>query len=483
MMATETAPPVLDDIAADQMCLTLAREDFAFFVMRAFAELYGKPLHPNWHILAIAHWLEKVRRGETRRLNIAIPPRSLKSFMASVCFPAFVLGHNPREKIVAVSYSQPLAEEFAFDTRKLMQSEWYRSVFPGTHLNPKKSNMRVLETTKGGQRRTTSVEGALTGLGGDLVILDDIMKAGDTDYEAARERVLGWYSSTVTSRLDDPKKGRIINIAQRLHLEDLTGYLLAQGYWEVLELPLIEWKTREIEIGPDQILTRQPGNLLHEDRIGEEEIAQLRAEMGERLFEAQYNQRPMPPGGALIKGEWLKRYSERPKPQQVQGIIQSWDTAYDIQEHNDYSVCSTWALSGKRCYLLDIYREKLEFPDLERAIYRHREEWQADLVIVEKAGSGFSVGQNIRRADPRNIWLQAMAPVGSKQDRASQQTPKFERGEILLPEEASWLRTFEEELLAFPHAKHDDQVDSVVQFLAAFDSGDLLHLAEVAKRR
>ena len=308
------------------------------------------------------------------------------------------------------------------------------------------------------------------------------MKAGDTDYEAARERVLGWYSSTVTSRLDDPKRGRIINIAQRLHLEDLTGHLIEQGYWETLELPLIEWKTREIEIGPDQILTRGAGHLLHEDRIGEEEIAQLRAEMGERLFEAQYNQRPMPPGGTLFKGEWLKRFHEPPPPHQVQGIFQSWDTAYDIEDRHDYSVCSTWALSGKKCYLLDIYRAKLEFPDLERAIYAQRAQWKADLVIVEKAGAGLSVGQNIRRADRRNRWLQAMPPVGSKQDRASQQTPKFERGEIHLPREAPWLRAFEEELLSFPHGRNDDQVDCVVQFLAALDTGELLKLADMARR-
>jgi predicted phage terminase large subunit-like protein len=461
----------------------LAREDFSFFVRRAFRELYDKPFHDNWHIQAIAHALVGVAAGDTRRLIIAMPPRSLKSFMASVCLPAWILGQKPEEKIVSACYAQKLSEEFTYETRRLMQSTWYRSVFPGTHLDPKKSNLEVLATTRGGQRRATSVGGSLTGMGGNLVIIDDPIKAADAHSEVARDNAMQWYGGTVASRLDDPKKGRILVIAQRLHIEDLPGQLMAQGGWKLLELPLVEWQDREIEIAPGRFANRGTGNILHEDRIGEEEIARLKAEMGEQDFQAQYNQRPMPPGGALFKGEWLKRYSEPPKPQQVQGIIQSWDTAYDIQEHNDYSVCSTWALSGKRCYLLDIYREKLEFPDLERAIYRLREEWQADLVLVEKAGSGFSVGQNIRRADHRNIWLQAMPPVGSKQDRASQQTPKFERGEIYLPREAPWLRTFEEELLSFPHGRHDDQVDSVVQFLAAFDSGDLLHLAEAAKRR
>lgn len=472
----------LNPATAALMSHALAREDFAYFVIRAFRELYGRSLLPNWHIQAIAHHLVRSTSGDVRRLIITMPPRSLKSFMASVCLPAWILGHDPRERIVCASYAQKLSEEFAFEGRRLMQTTFYRSVFPNTHLDPRKSSLEVLATTRGGQRRATSVGGSLTGLGGNLIIIDDPIKAGDAHSEVARENAIQWYGATVASRLDDPKKGRIIVIAQRLHLQDLPGQLLAQGRWQHLDLPLVEWKDREIEIRPNRILSRPAGHILHEERIDEEEIARLRSEMGAKDFEAQYNQRPMPPGGALFKGGWLRRYDEPPEPHQVQGIFQSWDTAYDVHDHNDYSACSTWALSGVRCYLLDVYREKLEFPDLEKAIYAQREKWNAGLVIVELAGSGKSVGQNIRRKDHRNRWLQAIPPVGSKQDRASQQTPKFERGEVYLPREAPWLSIFEDELLAFPHAKHDDQVDSAVQFLAALDTGNLLHLADSAKR-
>ena len=340
--------------------LALARSDFAVFVERAHRELYDRQYHANWHIHTIAHWLIRATTGDVRRLIIAMAPRSLKSFMASVCLPAWILGHNPGEKIVCASYAQKLSEEFAFETRRLMQSDWYRSVFPNTHLDPKKSNTEVLATTRGGQRRATSVGGSLTGLGGGTIIIDDPIKAADAHSGVARENAIKWYSSTVASRLDDPKKGRIIVIAQRLHQEDLPGQLLAAGGWDLLELPLVEWRERDIEVAPDCILTREPGHLLHEERIGEEEIARLRAEMGERDFEAQYNQRPLPPGGALFKLEWLQRYDEPPPPQKVQGIFQSWDTAYDIEDHHDYSVCTTWALSGKHCYLLDVYRERLD---------------------------------------------------------------------------------------------------------------------------
>ncbi|WP_366048387.1 phage terminase large subunit [Sphingorhabdus sp. EL138] len=131
--------------------------------------------------------------------------------------------------------------------------------------------------------------------------------------------------------------------------------------------------------------------------------------------------------------------------------------------------------------MLDILRERLQFPDLERAGYHQREKWDANLVIVEKAGSGISLCQNIQRHTLR-LWIQPIAPLGSKQDRASQRSPKFERGEVFVPNEAPWLKTFEEELISFPHVKHDDQVDSVVQFLAAVDTGRLLHFADIARR-
>ena len=460
----------------------LASSDLGYFCMRAFLELHDDKYSDNWHIHAIAHWLTKVEAGDVKRLIITMPPRHLKSFMASVCLPAWLLGRNPAEKIVCASYAHKLSEEFSFETRRLMQTSWYRGVFPGTHLDPKKCSAEVLATTKGGRRRATSVGGSLTGLGGNYVIIDDPIKAGDAHSEVVRESAMQWFSGTVASRLDDPKKGRIIVIAQRLHMDDLPGRLLATRQWQHLNLPMVEWEAmRKIEIAHGRIASRPAGDILHEERMGEEDIARLRADMGERDFEAQYNQRPLPPGGALFKAAWIQRYDEPPARHQVQGIFQSWDTAYSIDEGNDYSVCSTWALSGKLCYLLDIYRARLEFPDLEKAIQAQQKKWKADLVIVEKAGSGISLYQNIRR-NGNGRWLQPLTPVGSKQDRASQQTSKFERGEIWLPRQAPWLTPFEEELLAFPHGKFDDQVDSVVQFLAGVDTGRLFNMVEQAKR-
>ncbi len=289
------------------------------------------------------------------------------------------------------------------------------------------------------------------------------------------------YTGTAASRLNNPKKGRIIVVAQRLHMEDLPGQLAAMGGWQQLNLPLIATDDQEIELFPGKFIERPAGHILHEQRFGEEEIARLRSELGQRDFEAQYNQRPLPPGRALFKLEWLQRYDDPPELHQIQGVFQSWDTAYEIAEGNDYSVCSTWGVPGQRYYLLDIFRERLQFPDLERAVYRERDKWRSDLVIVEKAGPGISLYQNIARL--RNPWITVLVPVGSKQDRASQQSPKFERGEVWVPKHAPWLKTFLDELASFPQGKHDDQVDSVIQFLAAIDTGKLFYTAEAARNR
>jgi len=323
-----------------------------------------------------------------------------------------------------------------------------------------------------GQRRATSTGGTLTGIGGDYIIIDDPIKADDAHSEVQRESAMRWFSGTVTSRFNDPKKGRMLLVAQRLHLEDLPGQLLGSGYWDLLELPMIEWIERRVEIAPGKFITRKPGDLLHQSRFGKEEIARFRSEMGERDFEAQYNQRPMPPGGALFKLEWLQRYEWPIPSRKLEAIVQSWDTAYDIEANHDFSACTTWGLSGDNYYLLDVFREKLEFPNLQKALLAQKDKWRADLVIVESAGSGKSLFQNIQ-GQMRANWLRAKPPQGSKDNRASQQTPKFEAGKIFVPKEASWLRAFEEELAFFPHGKHDDQVDSAVQFLASCDTADL----------
>lgn len=460
-----------DRLDRHRLVAALAREHFGTFAMRASPIVNGEPLMPNWHIDAICHKLDQVARGEVKRLLLCVPPRCLKSYLASVCLPAWLLGRDPKAKILCASYASSLSEKLSIDTRGLMQDAWYRSVFPATQLSPGKLAKEEFATTAGGYRLATSVGGTLTGRGGSHIIVDDPLKAGDTYSEAARTSCLEWFRTSVQSRLNNPKTGAIIVVAQRLHPEDLPGYLIESGEWDQLILPMEAPADYEVEVfrGGRKGLVKR-ARLLQPERHGPEELERLRREMGERDYEAQYNQAPLPPGGTLFKRAWLQRYCEPLDLPLYEGVYQSWDTAYEIAETNDYSVCSTWGVIKGEYHLLDLFRKRLEFPDLQAAVLALQHKWQARRVVVESIGSGASLVQNIKGTSEAP-WLTHLKPATSKEHRASQQSVKFEQGRIRLPESAPWLAEFEAELLSFPNGKHDDQVDSVVQFLAAVDRG------------
>jgi predicted phage terminase large subunit-like protein len=322
------------------------------------------------------------------------------------------------------------------------------------------------------------VGGTLTGRGGDLIIVDDPLKAGEAHSPTARESCISWFNTSVHSRLNNPKTGRIVVVGQRLHAEDLPGHLQQAGGWQEIMIPAIAWDNRTYDMGAGLRPGRcSAGRVLQPERQSRKELEQLRRTMGEHDFEAQYNQRPLPPGGATFKAEWLKRYHRPPPKAAVRHVYQSWDTAYETSENNDYSVCTTWADCGGNFYLLDVYRQRLKFWELEREVYELKRIWHADMVIVEKAGSGISLYQNIRLRD-RNPWLCSYTAEKAKQVRAEQQSPKVQQGRVFLPEKAEWLAAFENELLAFPYGKHDDQVDSLTQFLTIMDLPGISRRAE-----
>jgi hypothetical protein len=189
----------------------------------------GDELMLNWHIEAITHALTKVMRGETTRLIITLPPRALKSICASVAFPAFVLGHDPKRRIICVSYSESLARKHANDCRALMRSARYRGLFPGTRISSTKDTELEAMTSTRGFRLATSVGGTLTGRGGNLIVIDDPMKPQDAQSQSARENTVQWYANTLLTRLDNKARDSIVVVMQRLHLDDLVGYLLDQG--------------------------------------------------------------------------------------------------------------------------------------------------------------------------------------------------------------------------------------------------------------
>jgi predicted phage terminase large subunit-like protein len=446
------------------MMRALLRQDLMSFIHRTFQTVApGQRFQPNWHIEAIAEHLRRCLEGRIKRLIITIPPRHLKSISVSVAFPAWVLGRDPTRRIVCVSYSQDLALKFSQDTRTVMESDWYRRAFPCTRLHPDRNTQQEFMTTRGGSRLATSVGGILTGRGGSLILIDDPHKADEALSETKREAVIHWFHNTLLSRLDSKSEDVIVLVMQRLHEEDLAGYLLEQGRWVHLDLPAIAEDRQVIPIGPGLVHVREAGDILHPEREPREVLEQIKAAIGSYAFAAQYQQRPAPLGGGMVKWEWFKPYPKPPEIERGDQIVQSVDTATKAESSNDYSVITTWLKKRNAYCLLHVLRERLEYPLLKKRMIAHAAEWKANLVLIEDVGAGSSLIQELRRESALNIA--AIVPKDDKKTRMMAATSPIEGGRVFVPTEAPWLADFQREIVAFPNGKHDDQVDSLSQFL------------------
>jgi predicted phage terminase large subunit-like protein len=443
----------------------LLRSELRFFVRKSFETILpGTPYLPNWHVDAIVYQLMRVQAGDTSRLLINLPPRSLKSLCVSVAYVAWLLGHDPTRRIIVVSYSNELAAELHRQFRMIIDAPWYRAIFPA--MRPAKDSGAELVSTAGGSRYATSVGGTLTGRGADLIIVDDPLKADEAMSEPARRRVIDWYTGTLVSRLNDKENGPIVVVMQRLHEDDLAGHLLGQGNWQHLDLPAIAVEDSVIPIGSGKQIIRHPGDLLHAARESKDALDRLKAEIGGLKFSAQYQQRPVPAAGNLIRRDWFRFYDRLPERTPRDHVAQSWDIAMMTGEANDFSVCTTWLMVGADHYLIEVFRARLQYPELRRQIPSLAARHRAETILIENAGPGMTLLQDLRRDRPPGMnWPIGQKPEGSKLDRMVAQSAKIEAGHVHLPREADWLAGFLLELLAFPHGRHDDQVDSVSQYL------------------
>jgi predicted phage terminase large subunit-like protein len=442
----------------------LLRTDFRAFLARVFMTLTpGQRYINSWHIDAIAWHLERVRRGEIRRLIINMPPRSLKSIAASVAFPAFVLGQDPSRRLICVSYSGDLAKKRSNDFRAVLESRWYRSAFPSTRIGPKDSEAEI-ELTARGFRIATSVGGTLTGRGGDMIVIDDPLKPDDAMSEVKRSGANQWFSNTLLSRLDDKRTGAIVVVMQRVHIDDLTGFLLEQSdEWDVLSLPAIADSEETIPTWGGQTYRRGLGEALSPEREPIDVLEALKLQIGSDAFSAQYQQMPAPPGGAMIKRDWIIRYAQGPPAAERLFTLQSWDTANKGGPENDWSVCTTWIVTRKKqWYLVDVWRRRLDYPAVKAAVRTLAEQWKARRVLIEDAGAGTALVQELRGAVSGII---AVKPEGDKVSRMAVASAKFEARQVLLAERAPWLADLEAELFVFPVSRHDDQCDSISQAL------------------
>jgi predicted phage terminase large subunit-like protein len=444
----------------------LRRKHLVSFVAKVFETISAEDeFVPNWHLEAIAWELEQIEFGHSRRLLVTMPPRHLKSIMISVAWVAWMLGRYPTKRFVCLSYSIDLAGDHAKMCKEVMQSDWYRQLYPKTRLRGRAPDLNF-RTTAGGGRLTTSTGGTITGRGGEIIIIDDPLKPFDAaTSQVARENCISWYSNTLVTRLNRQATGSIIVVMQRIHEEDLGGHVLKEGGWHHLNLPAIAVEPDRIQVGPASFYQRRVGCALNPEHTSLEAFKLLRRRMrGD--FDAQYQQQPIPAGGLLFKRAWMRYCDQVPQKRPGDLIVQCWDTATSERITSDYSACATALVRGSEVYLLHMYRARLSFPKLYEKTLELARHWKADMLLIEEAVSGRELLQELHHRKPTGI----PRPLGSdatahKVARAWGQTALVERGDLVLPKEAPWLGEFLHELLGFPRAKHDDQVDALVHLL------------------
>jgi predicted phage terminase large subunit-like protein len=445
----------------DEMTRKILREDFAAFLQKCFEILNpGTLFEDNWHLHAMAQTLKNVLAGKTRRQIITMPPRQLKSTTVSVAWVAYLLGLNPAVRIIVVSYSEKLAATLSQDTRRIMESSDYQKVFPKTELV--KNTTLQLETTSGGGRFATSVGGATTGFGADWIIVDDPHNAAEVYWASARATAKTYFDKSLSSRLNNPRTGKIILVMQRLHADDLAGHLLARGGWDELKLQARATVAATIDTGCGSPHVVAEGDLMDPQRLPDDVLDDLQRQMGSIAFQAQYQQEPVPDAGNMVRKEWLKYYDTAPSRENGR-VVLSLDTATKTDPANDYSACTVWLERDGMHYVMDVWRDKVTYPDLKRKVIDLVNVHRAHEILIEDQGSGSALIQDLVR--------EGLPAVGrktrdSKESRLASASAYIAAGQCWLPKDAHWLAAFETELLGFPAVRHDDQVDTLSQYFA-----------------
>lgn len=441
--------------------LKLLAGDLATFIGQTLLTTNpGAAYLPNWHIRLIADYLEAARCGEINRLIINVPPRALKSTCVSVAWPAWLLGHDPRSRIMAASYAHSLAIKHSIDCRAVMMSGWYRQLFPQVILTRDQNEKHKFMTTQRGFRLATSVGASAIGEGGNFLIIDDPQSPAQAMCTHGRQLANQWFDHNFATRLDDKNRGVMVLVMQRLHEHDLTGHLLSKGGWTHVNLPAVAPETISYHVRGASY-TRQQGTLLHPERENELLLERAKIELGSHAFAAQYQQQPLPEEGAMIRPWWLKRYEQTPNV--YERCVQSWDTGIKAGQEHDASACLTFLEKDNVSYLCDVVRVRLEYPELKRLVIAQAQRWKPDVILIEDKASGQQLLQDLKRETALPII--AMNPKGNKITRFAAVSALIEAGRVFLPKEALWLMEFEAELLSFPGGKNDDQVDAFTQYL------------------
>ena len=481
---------MMDDISklidslpeAERESLIVMAQAYADAVTREKAEVnfmeFVKVMWPGFihgrHHALMAKKFEDIANGKIKRLIINMPPRHTKSEFASYLLPAWFLGKFPEKKVIQTSHTAELAVGFGRKVRNLVDSDIYKSIFPGVGLQADSKAAGRWATNKGGDYFAIGIGGAVTGKGADILIIDD----PHSEQEAALsetnpevyDKTYEWYTSGPRQRLQPG--GSIIIVMTRWSKKDLTGQVLKAAAqrsgeeWEVIEFPAI-----------------LPSGLpLWPDFWSLKELEALRQELPNSKWMAQYMQQPTSDVSAIIKRDWWQIW-EHEDPPMCEFTIQSWDTAFLKTERSDYCACTTWGVFYQEnnvgvmvphIILLNSFKQRMEFPELKQTAYEHYKEWDPDCLIVEAKASGAPLVFELRAM---GIPVQEYTPSkgSDKIARLNSVADIFASGRVWVPA-TSWAEELVEEVASFPSGEHDDLVDSMTQALLRFRRGGFIQL-------
>ena len=421
------------------------------------------------HHQTIADKFNRLASGELTRLIINMPPRHTKSEFASFFLPAFMIGQNPKLKIIQATHTAELAINFGRKAKHLIDSEDYQQIF-NTRLQEDSKAAGRWNTSDGGEYFAVGVQGAVTGRGADLLIIDDPHSEQDVNSANAFDNAWEWYTSGPRQRLQPG--GRIVLVMTRWSTKDLTQKLInAQknenaDQWEVIEFPAI-------------LPTGKP---VWPEYWKLEDLESVKASAGVAKWNAQYMQNPTSEEGALIKREWWREWEDEDMPP-LQHIIQSYDTAFMKKETADYSAITTWGVFTENedappsLILLDALKGRYEFPELRRIALEQYGYWNPETVIIESKASGLPLTYELRKMGIPVINF-SPSKGNDKHTRVNAVSPLFESGLIWAPKELDFAQEVIEECAAFPYGDHDDLVDSMTQAVMRFRQGGLIRHPE-----
>ena len=436
------------------------QNDFLSFVKHVWPDFIEGRHHKE-----IAEKFNKLASGEIKRLIINMPPRHTKSEFGSYLLPAWMVGKNPKLKIIQSTNTTELSVRFGRKAKALIDSPEYQKVFK-TKLREDSQAAGKWETAQGGEYYAAGVGSAITGRGADLLIIDDPHSEQDAMNSQALERTYEWYTSGPRQRLQPG--GSIIVIMTRWNEKDLTGRLLGAqkeikaDQWEVVEFPAI----------------LPSGKPVWPEYWKLDDLESVKASIPLSKWNAQYMQNPTSEEGALIKREWWRDWDKDEMPM-LEHVIQSYDTAFMKKQTADYSAITTWGVfrpdedSPPNLILLDAIKERYEFPELRRIALEQYGYWNPETVIIESKASGLPLTYELRKMGIPVINF-TPSKGNDKHTRVNAVSPLFESGLIWAPKEMEFAQEVIEECAAFPYGDHDDLVDSMTQAVMRFRQGGLI---------